>query len=215
MMAWKTSGVLVVLLAFGCTGGEDQCVADCDACQSAVAAAETFLEVQPCASMLDCTAVEAFCQPGAPCGTVAVSVNADAAAWQDLYAEVEDTCACEGAPTCGAAVMCTDAGNCQAAVIGETYCDSVARDVQAFLADNRSCQSDADCIGLVSICHVDACESVAVNAQADAAAWERLDQALFECGGPYDPDGPSYCNFEGDCVAQNRCNEVGQCEAAQ
>jgi hypothetical protein len=232
---------LVLTLGLACTVGacdsKGQCIADCDAadddsgddssggstddtgvsleCSDNTDAATMFIEQnRACDTVLDCTQRDAFCYDGPldrPCGAVGLSVNADFDAWAELMAGLE-SCEC-GAPACGSDVMCNDQGQCVSLLFSEDYCPSVERDIETFLAANRSCETTADCKFVESTCHVDDCSGVALNIDADVQGWTRLDAALGECELNEGGELGRYCNYVGECGFEIICTEQGQCAA--
>lgn len=238
MTAWNHRlGLLVLTLSLtACDKEDQQCVADCDVgstgdsdtsdpppgsetgdpssaeCAAAQADAEAFIENnRACETMFDCAFAEGFCTPGSACGTVGLAASADLDAWQPLHDAIQDTCGCEGAPSCGPALICNVDGQCEAGFGDiEAYCESYERDTQTWLDAHRSCETAADCQSLASTCYVDDCESVVVNLDADPTEWEQLDRALAEC----DLEEPgSLCNYVGECGYEIGCSDEGQCVA--
>ncbi len=181
-------------------------------CDEHAANVSQFVEENgDCETVLDCVEVEAICYSGveSPCGLVGLSASADLDAWESVYGELTSNCECEGANACGSVVMCNDEQQCESSFGDEAYCPSIEQDVQTFLAANRECTVDEDCVALESICYVDDCSVVAVNVDTDAADWERLDQLLWDCDVPAE----SVCNFVGECGPTIGCGDDGQCEA--
>lgn len=181
-------------------------------CDALTQEATLFLEEnRACETVLDCAAVDGICYGGpvsSPCGSVAVSAEADQTAWQDIAAGLAGSCEC-GANACGSVIMCNEAQQCESSFGSADFCPSIERDVQTFLAANRACETDDDCVPVESICHVDDCSVVALNVDASEDDWKRLDNILWECG----LDDTSVCNYVGDCGPSISCNASGQCEA--
>ncbi len=167
-------------------------------------------ENRACETLLDCVAVDGICYGGPvsnPCGTIAISADADQSAWQDIAADLAGSCQC-GANACGSVIMCNEAQQCEASFGSQDFCPSIERDVQTYLAANRACETDEDCTLVASSCHVDDCNGVALNVDASQEDWTTLDEALFACS----VDGPAECNFVGDCGVDVGCSDAGQCE---
>lgn len=183
-------------------------------CAEASEDATEFIEQnRACQTLLDCVFLDGYCYQGElsrPCGTLSASKSADLGAWQTIADEMEASCECL-AEECGAATMCNDLQQCEAVFSSEAFCPSVARDVETFLAANRTCELDSDCMQLASTCYVDDCSVVAVNVDTDPADWAQLDGALWEC----DPEAGTLCNFVGECGVQHRCSDAGVCETFQ
>jgi hypothetical protein len=226
------------LATVGACDSKEQCVADCDAtagdatagddpsggstddtgvsleCSDNTDAATMFIEQNnACDTMLDCTQRDSICYNGpldGPCGAVGLSVNADFDAWAELMADLE-SCEC-GAAACGSDVMCNDQGRCVSFLFSEDYCPNVERDIETFLAGNRSCETAADCKFVESTCHVDDCSGVALNVDADVEGWTRLDAALGGCEVEGGEPG-QYCNYVGACAFEIICTDQGQCAA--
>ena len=181
-------------------------------CRANTDAATMFIEQNnACQTMLDCTQGDALCYHGRlarPCGAVGLSVDADFDTWAELMDELEQSCEC-GAAGCESDVICNDQGKCTAILSSEEFCPSIQRDIETFLVANRSCETAADCIALDSICHVDDCSAVALNATADLEGWKRLDEALAAC--EENAGVGRYCNYVGECAFTPVCDEQGQC----
>lgn len=181
------------------------------ACEEPAAAADAFVEAnRSCETVLDCVLVDGICYPNSgPCGTVALSADADTSTWDALSNDLAEACEC-GANPCGSAAMCTDEGQCEAVFFSDAYCPSIERDVQTFLAANRVCETDDDCVAVESTCHVDECSVVALNVDANTDDWRTLDETLWSCDTEEDEQ---WCNFVGDCGADIRCGDDGLCTA--
>ena len=180
-------------------------------CDEITAEAMAFVDQnKACETVLDCTLINAICFAGAEaCGSVALSADANLAEWGEYEAMMSGSCQC-GADPCGASVMCNEANECEATWLSPDYCPSIEQDIQTFLAANRACEVDEDCMALASSCYVDECSIVAVNVDTNADDWATLDGLLGQCDAE-DPD--SVCNFVGDCGPEIRCGDAGQCEA--
>lgn len=241
--AFLTLGLTVALLEVACDSKE-QCVADCDGqgltsgsegsesgsssevgsesssgggallCEQYEDDVTEFIEQnRDCQTVLDCVEVDGLCYGGDaenPCGSIGLSASADLDAWQSIYGELTGNCECEAGDPCGSALMCNEQQQCEASFGSEAYCPSIERDVETFLAANRACQVDDDCVQLSSTCYVDDCSVVGLNVDTDAADWARLDELLWQCDVPAE----SVCNFVGDCGAELRCGDSGQCETS-
>lgn len=185
---------------------------DVAACQDHRDEATLFVEQnRACQTVLDCVSADAICYDGPisnPCGAVGLSAEADMTVWQTIGSNLADACEC-GANACGSALMCNDAQQCESVFGSEAYCPSIERDAQTFLAANRACDTDDDCVELPSMCYVDECSIVAVNVDTNPEDWARLDQALWECS----VDGEMGCNFVGECGPSLSCSDEGQCIA--
>lgn len=208
----------------------DQCVADCDSatatdgipsgssasseCIDNTEAATMFIaQNRDCETVLDCVRADGVCYAGAlagPCGEVGLAATAAVESWTELANDLEGSCEC-GAPECGADLMCNDTAQCETALFSQAYCPSIARDVQTFLAANKSCNTAADCRFAESICHVDDCSGVVLNTSANADDWARLDGLLWGC--EETPKDPQFCNFVGECAFEVVCSPEGQCSA--
>ncbi|MGH1342472.1 MAG: hypothetical protein ACRBN8_13010 [Nannocystales bacterium] len=160
---------------------------------------------------MDCVELSALCYrgPAAACGNIGISANADLDAWDAVYGEWTSSCECEGADPCGSELLCNEQRECEAVFGGQAFCTSAALDVEAFLAANRACEVDDDCVQLQSTCHVDDCSVVVVSVDTDPQDWERLDSRLRRC----QTDPEEVCNYVGECGAQHRCNDAGLCES--
>jgi len=188
------------------SGGESP---QCEGSENNVA---LFIEEnRDCETVLDCVSVDGICYGGGEsvCGAIALSSSADLDAWETIYGELTSNCECEGADPCGSVVMCNDAQQCESSFGDEAYCPSIEQDMQTFLAANRACEVDDDCMALKSTCYVDECSVVAVNVDTDASDWARLDELLRQCDVPAE----SVCNFVGECGPDIGCGDNGQCEA--
>lgn len=230
-----TTCFLVALLAPGCDA-DDKCVADCQdqgtttsdddgtptgdtaspsdsgaaVCMEAEDAATAWVQQnRACTYISDCDQLDAICYQGeevGTCGTVAVSVDADAAQWNSLHGELMACGEC-GAAACGAWAGCGDDGQCVDLGPGGDICPEVDADITAFVANNRACEIDADCQLTDALCYAGpevSCGFVALNTGADLETFGRLhdllDICVEECGG--DPCGPSVsCSPQGQCIA--------------
>lgn len=218
--------VALIGLLVSCTQ-KNECIGDCSgastsqqvtpACAQATDLATEFItQNDACETVLDCVSADAICYRGTAsgaCGSVALSASADLDAWAGLEAQLQQTCEC-GAPLCGAALMCSDAGQCNE-IFGDdlTYCQSILRDVHTFLDAHRTCTTAADCVFAMSTCYVDECYGVALAVDTNLDDWKTLDSALAECDLPNVEMGqPVYCNVVGDCGASIDCVS-GQCTA--
>lgn len=232
--ALLTLGFVLALPGLACDS-EEQCVADCDAqgssgqnpdtgsggsggaslvCGEARDEATEFVqENRDCETVLDCVSADGICYQGDvsnPCGTLALSVEADLGAWQTIVNEMSSECPCSAA-ACGPTLMCNAAQQCEATFGSEEFCPNIARDVETFLASSRACEVDDDCMQLPSTCRVDDCSVVAVNVNTDPEDWAQLDNTLWGCGF----DDAALCNFVGDCGAEHRCSDAGFCETVR
>ena len=225
-----TLGLFFLSLSIACDAKEE-CIADCGEtptdsngedssdtaaplCQDFTDQADAFIDAnRACETLLDCVGVDGICYGGgapSPCGQIAVSANADLSAWALIQEGMAESCEC-GAALCGSGIMCNAEQQCESTFGAPDFCDNVTRDVETFLAANRSCETDDDCVALDSSCHVDACSVVAVNVGTNPEDWARLDPLLGEC----QSDGPpgEWCNYVGECGAAVRCGDEGLCIA--
>lgn len=184
------------------------------ACQDHRDEATRFVEQnRSCKTVLDCVSAEAVCYDGSvsnPCGVVGLSAEADITVWDAIGSDLADSCEC-GAAECGPALLCNDAQQCESVFGSDAYCPSIERDVQTFLAANRACQSDDDCMELASTCYVDDCSGVVVNVDTNREDWTRLNELLSACA----VDGGTVCNLVGDCAFELTCTDEGQCASSR
>lgn len=180
-------------------------------------AAGAFVEAnRACETVEDCSLRPGICSPGSTCGSVALARDGDAFTWETLSTTVVEACGCEVSTPCGAEVTCSAAGQCEAVNAGS--CDDIEQEVQDYLEDHRSCETDEDCQYLSSTCYVDDCESVTLNQDADPGEWEAVERTLLTCDWFYDIvgfQGAGYCNFVGDCGYAARCSDEGRCIAVR
>jgi hypothetical protein len=104
---------------FGYCGPESVCIqpprvcnpvvfAEEDACESATAAADDFIDANSaCEVADDCIAIDGFCYGASTCGSIAVSAEHDADTWMEIETALEGACEC-GADPCGATPACVD-----------------------------------------------------------------------------------------------------------
>ncbi len=103
---------------------------------------------------------------------------------------------------------CTDRATSDAdSANGSNSCPDVEVDVDAFLEDHRSCQTDDDCTLLGSQCRVDDCSEITVNQDASFDEWRALDEALAACAARDE----AQCNYVGECGFDIECTPQGRC----
>lgn len=178
-------------------------------CQSNTDAAQAFIEDnRACTTVLDCVSVNSICYQGpldGPCGSVALSADADLEAWDQLHTELEG-CEC-GANACGSTTVCNDQGLCENVLGLGDVCESYEQDAQTFINENRGCTTDAECILVQADCYLGperACTAIPLNTSADLDDWETLHDYLESCEencGGLDCLPPISCSPEGLCVA--------------
>ena len=84
-------------------------------------------------------------------------------------------------------------------------CPEVDADIATFLADNRACTGDEDCVGVAADCYEGpekACTQIALNTSADLDTWDRLHGLLETC---VDGCGGSDCGASFSCGPQGLC----------
>jgi len=222
------ASLLTFLLAAGCDG-EDQCISDCDevantegstdpdpsegsdtepsaVCLDVEGDADAFIQAnRACTTHSDCQLFDALCYGGAQdCGAVGVSTTADLSAWETIGEELGSACTC-GADPCGATPVCTDAGICEAQFgTDAALCADAQTQVEQFLAENRACETPADCQSADKGCYNGpgtACVDIGLRVDADLDVWDSVSAGLSSCG--EDCGGPE-CGASIDCV-DNLC----------
>ena len=96
---------------------------------------------------------------------------------------------------------------------GSLMCEDPQGDIDAYLAANKSCETDDDCTTMDSSCYVDDCAAIAVNLDADPEEWAVLDETLRDCSPPREDNVPEDCNYVGECGFEVFCSAEGQCTA--
>jgi len=226
----RSLGLFLLVVLTACDTNE-RCVANCDdgagstsdddvptagaalTCEDATELAEQFIEThRACETLVDCEADgRSLCLPGVDVpGTVALSLDgfAEEEEWIELKNALGDVCPCEDSVS--SAALCNDAGECEAynaEVDPDAVCPTVPRDIQTFLAANKRCTTNEDCVAVESLCHVDDCTSVALNVEADIMDWGWLDSREFNCMLAEEAG----CNLVADCTAGVECSDQGQC----
>lgn len=192
----------------GESSGGDTTTAGPVTCES-TAVANAFIEAnRQCNSVLDCVSVNAICYQGPlerPCGSVALSADADFGAWTEIHDDLAECGEC-GGPACGSTLMCTDEGQCEAVFFADDLCESYQRDAENFLAENQACETDDDCVLVAAECYMDPsnqCGSVGLNTSANQDDWATLMGYLQSCLGECpvnDCEAPVACGPEGVCI---------------
>ncbi len=132
-------------------------------------------------------------------------MTANLSEWETISDELGSACTC-GADPCGATAVCTDAGICAAQFgTAEALCVDAQAQVEQFLADNRACETPADCQYAEKGCYNGpgtACVGVGLRVDADLDVWAGLSGLLSVCDA--EDCGGNECGASIDCV-DNLC----------
>ncbi|MBV1862447.1 MAG: hypothetical protein KUG77_28760 [Nannocystaceae bacterium] len=227
----KLGFALLLLSTLPACEPKESCVANCDesstsdggeegglptggaglSCEELIAFAEQYIEThRACETLLDCETDVVCFPPASIPGTVSISLDGFASeAWSEIKDVLMDVCPCETPVSAGS--LCNEAGECEAfnAEVGSgAFCPSVERDLETFLAANKGCTTNADCVAVEALCYVDACSLVALNSEANVLDWSSLDSKGFGCDAQGEFVG---CRNVPDCDGVAECGDDGVC----